>query len=268
MPVRIEENLVSLTQKQFAEIAYIAVNEAFSIHTELGALFDEAVYRDAMVTRLENAISEVKIDVSFQDFSKSYYMDAVVAGGGIFEFKAVRTLDDSHRSQLLNYLLLSGTYHGKLINFGPGQVDHEFVNTTLTLADRRRFTVDDKEWAETDGFSETKKNLFIEIIADWGTGLSLSLYRDALFHFLGGEAQLMKDVAIFHRGEAIGKQSMPVCGALTTVHLTSFTKENLTYKKHISRLLESTGLTSAQWINITRDKITFKTLHSNKREAV
>ena len=51
MPVTIEEKLVSLTQKQFAEIAYIAVNEAFSIHTELGALFDEAVYRDAMVSR-------------------------------------------------------------------------------------------------------------------------------------------------------------------------------------------------------------------------
>lgn len=260
MPIKIDGELIKLTQKEFGEIAYKVVHEAFAIYGELGALFDEAVYRDAMAARFIDVRSEVKIDVLFQDFSKSYYMDAVLAGGRIFEFKAVRALDHSHRSQLLNYLLLTEMGHGKLINFGPKEVQHEFLNTTLTLADRRYFNVSENNWIETDGFENRQKNLFLEMITDWGTGLSGALYREALMHVLGGEENLIRAVNIFNHGRAVGTQNMPVCGKATSLHITSFPNENNAYQKHIERSLRCTDLDSAQWINITHNKVTFKTL--------
>lgn len=260
MPIKIDGELIKLTQKEFAAIAYEVIHEAFAIYRELGALFDEAVYRDAMAARFKTMRSEVKIEVLFQDFSKSYYMDAVLAGGGIFEFKAIKNLDDNHRSQLLNYLLLTEMRHGKLINFGPREVQHEFLNTTLTLADRRYFNVSENDWIETDGFERRQKDLFIQMVKDWGTGLSGALYREALMHLLGGEENLNRDVNIFNYGRAVGTQIMPVCGKATSLHITSFSKDTIAYQKHIGRSLRCTDLDSAQWINITHNKITFKTL--------
>ncbi len=251
-----------MTQRQFAGVAYEVVKEAFSIHQELGSLFDEAVYRNALVDRLKNAAAEVQIDVMFQDFHKSYFIDAVVGGGGIFEFKAVKEISNSHRSQLLNYLLLTGMNHGKLINFGPEQVEHEFVNTKLTHADRTNFAVNEDEWTETDGFGENDKKLFLDILHDWGTGLDYRLYRDALFHFLGGEGRILKNVEIFQDGKRIGHQTMPLCGDTTTILLTSFQAEDgSNFLQQLRRMIQAARLEYAQWINVAREEITFRTLH-------
>jgi hypothetical protein len=83
------------------------------------------------------------------DFQKRYFLDLLVAEGALFEFKAVDALTPAHRSQLLNYLLLAGLAHGKLINVRTQNVQHEFVNTTLTSADRTAFSVDAAAWDST-----------------------------------------------------------------------------------------------------------------------
>lgn len=84
MPIRVEGRLVALTQPQFSDIAYGVMREAFSVHKELGRLFDEAVYRNALADRLSDVLTEVRIDVRFQDFQKVYFMDVLVSGGGVF----------------------------------------------------------------------------------------------------------------------------------------------------------------------------------------
>ena len=55
-----------------------------------------------------------------------------------------------HRAQLLNYLLLTDTQHGKLVNLRRERIQHEFVNTTLTRADRNTFSVNDRDWHDAD----------------------------------------------------------------------------------------------------------------------
>ncbi len=261
MPISVRGNLVRLTQRQFAAIAYEVVHEAFAIHKEFGSLFDEAVYRDALVDRLRDAVAEVQIDVIFQDFHKFYLMDTVTSSGGIFELKAVKKINSNHRSQLLNYLLLTGMAHGKIINFGPDQVEHEFINTTLAHADRINFAVNDKQWTETEGFGKDTKNLVVDILHDWGTGLDCALYKDALFHFLGGSERLLKKVDVFQNDRCVAQQIIPLCGDSTTILLTTFQNETSNFSQQLARFMQTTRLKSAQWINIARKTVTFKTLH-------
>ncbi len=159
MPVVVGAELVSMSQERFAAVAYDVMNEAFQVHRELGPLFNEKVYQNTLLARIENGQKEVRIDVMFQDFCKSYFIDLVVSSGAVFELKAVDRLNSYHHGQLQNYLLLTGLQHGKLVNFRPMQVEHKFVNATLTHADRTSFIIDDSEWQATDGFGKTKNCL-------------------------------------------------------------------------------------------------------------
>ncbi len=203
----------------------------------------------------------MRIDVRFQGFHKSYFTDTVAGGGGVFEFKAIKELNCNHRNQLMNYLLLTGMNHGKLINFGPKQVEHEFVNTKLTHADRTNFAVNDVEWTETDGFGEREKNLVIDLLQDWGTGLDCALYKEALLHFLGGEHRILRKVQVYQSGRCVGQQTMPLCGESTIIRLTSFQDGGDDFLPQLTRLMQAVRLDCAQWINISRKEITFKTLH-------
>jgi hypothetical protein len=121
----------------------------------------------------------------------------LVDRGAIFELKTVSRLTDEHRAQLISYLLLTGGCHGKLINFRPERVEHEFVNTTLTHADRTIFEVDDSAWnASVEQAPEIRRRIEA-FLRDWGTGLDLQLYVDALTHFLGGEDRVVRDSETF-----------------------------------------------------------------------
>lgn len=63
-------------------------------------------------------------------------VDLLVGLGAPFELKVVDKRSDLNRSQLINYLMLTGFHHVKRINFRPNRVEHEFVNNHVTLAQR------------------------------------------------------------------------------------------------------------------------------------
>lgn len=152
MSISIPIELVPMEQPEFSRVAFDVMREIFTLRNELGSLFDEKVYQCALVARVEDLFTEVRIDVTFRDFCKSCFMDVVVGGGAVFELKTVDALNNRHRSQLLNYLLLTGLHHGKLVNLLSERIEHEFVNTNLTRENTTQFTVDDSRWQETVGF--------------------------------------------------------------------------------------------------------------------
>ena len=92
MPVTVNTDLVSLTQRQFSDVAYEVMAEAFSVHNEFGSLFDEAVCRDALAARLPDIETEVQIKVTFGDFNKLYFVDAVIAGAEFLNLKRLKIL--------------------------------------------------------------------------------------------------------------------------------------------------------------------------------
>jgi GxxExxY protein len=260
MPVVVDAELVCMSQERFAAVAYDVMNEAFQVQRELGPLFNEKVYQNALMARIENCQKEVRIDVIFQDFCKSYFIDLVVSYGAVFELKAVDRLTSCHHGQLQNYLLLTGLQHGKLINFRPVQVEHKFVNVTLTHADLTNFSINDSEWQSTGGFGKTEKLLIVEMLRDWGTGLSRMLYEEILVHFFGGPEKVLSEVDVCFGHQVVGQQTVNVCAERIAICLTTLEHDADGYRRDICRFLDSSALDIIQWINISRKQVTFLTM--------
>lgn len=261
MPIEIREKIHALDQQAFAAIAYDVMKHAFRLHNEFGRFFREEVYQQELANMLgSRAITEVAIEVKYADFCKTYFIDLLIDHGAIFEIKTVNRLADEHRAQLLNYLLLTGCRHGKLINFRPEQVEHEFVNTTLTHADRTAFVMDDSAWdASVDRASEILHRVEA-ILREWGVGLDLQLYMDALTHFLGGEDRVVQEIDIVNGGRSIGRQRIPCASADAAFKFTAISGSLDNFEIHAQRFLKHTSLKYLLWINVTRQKVAMKTL--------
>ncbi len=96
MPVRIEYDVRRLTQDEFAAIAYRVMGQLFEIHRDFGRLFDEEIYQRELLQRLPEALGEVPVQVTFDSFCKTYYLD-ILFQGAIFELKTVEAIAPRHR---------------------------------------------------------------------------------------------------------------------------------------------------------------------------
>ena len=95
----------------------------FEVYNELGHGFLESVYHRSLVIALESvglkACSRVDVPVWFRGHQVGQFeADVLVEKCVLLELKAVRTLDWSHRAQLLNYLRATDIEVGLLLNFG------------------------------------------------------------------------------------------------------------------------------------------------------
>ena len=95
----------------------------YEVYNELGHGFLESVYHRSLVIALESVglkvCSRVDVPVWFRGHQVGQFeADALVEKCVLLELKAVRTLDWSHRTQLLNYLRATDIEVGLLLNFG------------------------------------------------------------------------------------------------------------------------------------------------------
>jgi len=260
MSVSVDAHLTRLSQAEFSEISYEVMAEIFVLHRDLGRLFDEKVYKNTLKSRMKDVQTEVEIKVSFRDFHKSYYLDVLASSGAVFELKAVDTLHQRHRSQLLNYLLLTGLKHGKLVNLRSEMVQHEFVNATQTLNERQLFNIQDARWHPSIGFESAEQSLLIALIKDWGTGLERALYEEALIHFFCDQKFINNEVDVVLNGNTVATQPVLLCSPDTALKLTTFENNTDVYRNDLSHFLAKTPLRTIQWINISRGLVALETI--------
>lgn len=104
--------------------SYSIIGAAMRVYNTLGFGFLEAVYQEALAIELTNMgipferEKELKIYYDGEELKQTYRADFVCYGNIIVETKAVAELNDSHRSQVFNYLKACGFKLGLLINFG------------------------------------------------------------------------------------------------------------------------------------------------------
>ena len=104
--------------------SYDIMGAAMQVYNTLGIGFLEAVYQEALALEFTKRgipfkqEKELKIFYDGQELQQSYRADFVCYDDIIVELKAVSDLDDSHRSQVYNYLKATGYKLGLLINFG------------------------------------------------------------------------------------------------------------------------------------------------------
>ncbi len=95
----------------------------YDVYNELGHGFLESVYHRSLVLALESAglkiRSRVDIPVWFRGYQVGQFeADILVENCVLLELKAARSLDSSHRAQLMNYLRATEIEVGLLLNFG------------------------------------------------------------------------------------------------------------------------------------------------------
>lgn len=105
-----------------------------AIHSDKGNGYSEPVYQDCMEIELTHTGIPFDAQCNFPihyrnvQLRHTYTPDLLCFGQIIVELKAVKTLTDEHRAQVLNYLKVTGHSLGLLVNFGsPSRLEWERI---------------------------------------------------------------------------------------------------------------------------------------------
>ena len=105
---------------------------AFEVHNQLGGGLLEEIYQQALEIECEMrsipSVSHPELAVFYKDrqLRKRYIPDLVAYSGIVVELKAVSSLLPEHEAQLINYMRISQSPVGYLINFGPiGKLEYK-----------------------------------------------------------------------------------------------------------------------------------------------
>jgi GxxExxY protein len=114
-------------QRRLNEITEKIIGGCYRVANELGAGFLEKVYENALAHELRKtglAVEQQKPVRIFYDgmVAGEYLADLLIEGAVIVELKAVKSLDDVHVAQCLNYLRGADLRVGLLVNFGTPKI--------------------------------------------------------------------------------------------------------------------------------------------------
>ncbi len=265
MPIECPAGIRAIPQEEFHELDYTVIRLVFDIHNELGRLWDERVYKNELAFRCKNVgfadtRVEAPIRVSFQSFSKTYFIDVLVNGTAVYELKAAATLTQRHRKQAIQYLLLTGLNHGKLVNMRPPSAQYTFVSTQLTPERRRRYRIEDSAWLDADRDAAWLKTTMLDLLSDWGAFLPAELCQQAVVHLRGGEEKVVGDIEIVDGPRDMGTQHAHLLSPSTAFRLSAVTRDPTAYEQQLRKFLSHTRLRTLQWTNLDHHTITFKTL--------
>lgn len=119
------------THLSFPEESHKIIGAAMAVHRYFGCGFTEKVYQDAFEIELKNQgipyQREILLHASYQgiQLASSFIPDFICYDQIIVELKAVKELDDMHRSQAINYAKVSDYPLAILINFGESSLKFE-----------------------------------------------------------------------------------------------------------------------------------------------
>lgn len=260
MPIHCPVETNRISQDEFKLMASEVMGHVFSIHREFGRFFDEIVYKKELADRMGGVVLELEIAISHRSFAKSYFADVLINGGGLFEFKAADFLHPRHRGQTLNYLLLLDLAHAKVVNLRTETVGHEFVNCPSRLADLRNPRVVDQRWLPHAPGAAAVRDILMPLIADWGAGLEMGLYEEALTHFLGSEDKVLIPVPVIGSKGHLADQRMRLAAPNAAFKFTALQGRLEEFEMHARRLLQRTTLEAVHWINMTQTTVQFVTL--------
>ena len=117
--VKGSEGLFMLKQE-----GYNLIGAALEVYNEMKGGLLEEIYQQCLEEELKlreipfESKKELKVYYKLKKIDKTYIPDLYVYNGIIVELKAVKELADEHRAQLLNYMRLTNTKVGYLLNFG------------------------------------------------------------------------------------------------------------------------------------------------------
>ena len=109
---------------RYEQETYKIIGAAMKVHNELGPGFTEKVYQEALALEFAEReipfLQEKEIHAVYKgiQLEGTFIPDFICYDKIIVELKAVKELDDVHRSQAINYAKIAGFKLSLLINFG------------------------------------------------------------------------------------------------------------------------------------------------------
>jgi len=200
------------------------------------------------------------VRVIHESFVKDYFLDLLFNSGALLEAKTKEALSGSDRNQTLTDLFLAGLHHARLVNMRPERVEYEFVSTRLTQATWREFEFVERGWRELNPESAWLKTKLADLLRDWGAFLDVSLYREAITHFLGGPERVVSKVEVFSGDVCVGHQPTHLLAADTAFAFSAVPERQEQMREHQLRFLRHTRLKAIQWVNFNQHTITFQSL--------
>ncbi|MGB0344136.1 MAG: GxxExxY protein [Coraliomargarita sp.] len=263
MPINTQEILKRIPEDEFKNLDYEIMGQAYKTHNDLGRFFEEKIYTALLCEFLREAglqhTREFQLRIEHKTFRKAYYIDLLIEGSIPYELKAVHSLNPAHDAQLLHYLLLADLAHGKLVNFRETSVHARYLSTSLIRADRLKHKLHTENWREEPGTPEIAP-ILAELLKDWGTHLSIELYKEALCHFLGIGTHSLSQLELSHNGTRLGIAELPMLNPHTILHITAIQHASKEHEAYIRRLLHLSQARKAQWINLGHRIITLTTI--------
>lgn len=126
--------------EQVFQQLYKIVGCSMDLYNELGYGYSERIYQECLsILCTESDIPrerEKRLDMFFHQtvLKQKYYADFVCYDNLIVEIKAVERIIPEHRAQLLNYLRITDSPGGIIINFGNKErlTSEKYIFDTLT----------------------------------------------------------------------------------------------------------------------------------------
>ena len=115
-------------RRRLDELTEKVIGAAHEVSNTLGSGFLERVYENALAQELRDRNLGVAQQQQLQVRYKGtvvgdYQADLIVEGAVILELKAVKSLDEVHAAQCLNYLKATGLHVCLLLNFGKPRLE-------------------------------------------------------------------------------------------------------------------------------------------------
>ena len=116
---------------RYEDETFQIIGAAMKVHSELGPGFTEKVYQEALAIEFRDRsipfTREKEIHATYKGIilEGTFIPDFICYDKIVVELKAVKELDDVHRSQAINYAKIAGMSLSLLINFGEKSLVQE-----------------------------------------------------------------------------------------------------------------------------------------------
>ncbi len=251
MDVKYGKKPVPLSQNAFHALDYQVMGVAFNLHNEMGNLWDEKEYQSELAVQCRTlgleVFEEVPVSIHHNGFKKTYFLDLLVSGS-VYELKTTSSIANNHETQTLNYLFLTDTRHGKIINFRPDSLTWRFVSTSLHHETRLNYSIETSSCYPARNDAPNILEIMKGVLADWGAYLSINLYKEALCYFLG--------ISL----ENEHKRFIPL-PQKTLLHISGLSSRKNNLRNNLQKYLNHSSFNELLWINFNQNQIEFSSLH-------
>lgn len=123
-----------MNESPYSKEGYALMGAAFEVHNEMRGGLSEEIYQQSLEIELRirqipfRTKEPLSVFYKSHKLEKHYKPDLVVYDRLVVELKAITALAAEHEGQLMNYMRISRSPVGYLINFGPiGKLEYKRI---------------------------------------------------------------------------------------------------------------------------------------------